>query len=52
MNNAEDWQCISKETENWLCKFMHKSEMPTIRMRPIGDYTPEESEYDPNPLIL
>ncbi len=35
-------ESVRDKTEKWLCKYMHKSEIPELKMRPIGDYTPDD----------
>lgn len=35
-------ESVRYKTEAWICRFMNYSEMPTVKMRPIGDYTPDE----------
>lgn len=35
-------ESVRKKTEDWICQFMHRSEMPNIRMRPIGNSTPDQ----------
>jgi hypothetical protein len=35
-------ESVRDKTERWLCQFMHPSELPEIKMRPIGDNTPDD----------
>lgn len=35
-------ESVRVKTEQWLCKYMHHSEMPILKMRPIGDNTPDD----------